>query len=574
MSVNKSGLIERLKSLPSEKLARLRQEVASRLTVGHAQVAESLKRCGIKRVYGISGTPVDQIFAACAARGIRPISAANQNAAVLMAAAGNYVAGCLESVVVLSAGPAVANSVMGILVAHDNGWPVLVFGGRRALHKEGIGYFQELDAVPILSPLTRMSATVRNTSEITDSVFQAFTTAQTGRRGPVYIDLPEDVLEGYSLERRTPSPELPPRSEIDLKAVQSAARLVAEAERPLLILGEDLRWSFQPESLRKLVEGFGIPFITSPMGRGYLPDDHPLCANEARRWFQGQADVVVMAGAWLDWRFRFGTELAVDARVIHADTDTKTLGKNGVPKVAVMGEPGEFLSLLADALGTDMNGVGGHRYAAWRKVMVEAIAERRKSSEEWLYQQAVPLLPQQLFLAVRDVLPADSIIAVEGNICLAAAQKILQARRPASWLDPGRNGVIGASIPFAMGAKLACPERPVVAFCSDTGFSMSAMDLEAAVRHRISIIVVIANNDGNSGSVRQKKFFPVGYPERFSEFLPGLRYERIMDMFGGHAEYITEAAAIRPGFEHALASGVPACLNVRLDPHAPHSGFW
>jgi len=568
------SLVDRLKSFPPERLARLRREAASRSFAGHALLAEALKRCGIKRVYGVSGTPMNRVFAECAARGIRPISPSSQQAAVLMAAAGNYVTGRLESAVVVSAGPAVANTATGILVARDNGWPVLVLGGRRALHHEGIGYFQELDAVPMLSPITRMAATVRKTTEIVDRVLGAFATAQTGRRGPVYLDLPEDVLEGYSTVNPALSPELSPPPEIESKAIRESARLLAEAKRPLLILGEDIRWSFHLESLRKLVEDFGIPFITSPMGRGYLPDDHPLCANEVRRSIQRQADLAVMAGAWFDWRFRFGTELFSGARVIHADTDTETLGKNVPANVTVLGEPGEFLARLADALGAAANGDGERRYSAWRELLVQAREESRKSCEAWLRQQSRPLLPQQLYLALRDVLPADTIVAVEGNISLAAAQQVLRARQPASWLDPGRNGVIGASIPFAMGAKLAYPERTVVALCGDTGFSMSAMNLEAAVRHRIPIVVVIANNDGNTGSVQQKMFFPADYPERFAEFLPKLRYERIVEMFGGHAECITEVAAIRPALERALASDLPACLNVHLDPNAPHPGYW
>jgi acetolactate synthase-1/2/3 large subunit len=182
--------------------------------------------------------------------------------------------------------------------------------------------------------------------------------------------------------------------------------------------------------------------------------------------------------------------------------------------------------------------------------------------------------PQALYSELAGALPDDAIIALEGNVSLAAGQRALKIRHPASWLDPGRNGIIGASIPFAMGAKLAFPERPSIALCSDTGFGMSAMNLEAAVRHHIPITVVIANNDGNFGALRQKKYFPSEYPERFSEFLPGLRYERVMEMFGGHAEYVSQRQEVRPALARALASGLPACLNVRLDPHAAHLGFW
>jgi thiamine pyrophosphate-dependent acetolactate synthase large subunit-like protein len=229
---------------------------------------------------------------------------------------------------------------------------------------------------------------------------------------------------------------------------------------------------------------------------------------------------------------------------------------------------------LADALDAPLTPVGSLRLSEWHSKVNKARNENRHSLEPWLRRESSPLAPQQLFRAIRGFLPADAIVALEGNVSLSSAQKILLVRRPASWLDPGWNGIIGGAIPFALGAKLACPKRPVIALCGDTGFGMSAMDLETAMRHEITIVVVIANNDGNTGAQRQKNFFPAGYPEKFTEFLPALRYERIMEVFGGHAELVTEPGELRPALERAVASGRAACINVRVDPNAPHPGFW
>jgi len=362
--------------------------------------------------------------------------------------------------------------------------------------------------------------------------------------------------------------------EIEPVKVESAARLILEARRPLLIVGDGLRWSLNAEALLRLVESHGLPFITTSLGRGYLPDDHPLCANEVRRWIQGQADVVIMAGAWFDWRFRFGAELAPGARVIHADAEATTIGKNVSPTVGVVCDAGRFLAQLADALDALPSPGDSLRLSAWHATMYKARSESRRVLDPWLRRESRPLSPQQLFRAIRDFLPADAVVAVEGNVSLSAAQKILVVRQPASLLDPGWNGIIGGGIPFALGAKLASPERLVMALCSDTGFGISALDLETAVRHGIPIIVVIANNDGNTGALRQKNFFPPGYPEKFTEFLPALRYERIMEVFGGHTEWVTEPSELRPALERAVTSGRPACINVSVDPNASHPGFW
>jgi thiamine pyrophosphate-dependent acetolactate synthase large subunit-like protein len=407
-----------------------------------------------------------------------------------------------------------------------------------------------------------------------DHIFQGFAEALTGRPGPVYLDLPEDVLAESATPSTRSGPALPAPEEIDPVKVESAARLIREAQRPLLIIGDGFRWSLDAGALLRLVEHHALPFITTSLGRGYLPDDHPLCANEVRRWIQGQADVVIMAGAWFDWRFRFGAELAPGARVIHADAEASTVGKNVTPAIGVVCDPGRFLAQLADALEA-LSGPGDSlRLSAWHAIMDKARSESRRALEPWLRRKSNPLSPQQLFLAIQDLLPTDAVVAVEGNVSLSSAQKILVARKPASWLDPGWNGIIGGGIPFAIGAKLACPGRLVVALCSDTGFAMSALELETAVRHEIPIIVVIANNDGNTGSRRQKDFFPPGYPEKFTEFLPALRYERIMEVFGGHAEWVTDPDELRPALERGLASGRAACINVSVDSNAPHPGFW
>jgi thiamine pyrophosphate-dependent acetolactate synthase large subunit-like protein len=350
--------------------------------------------------------------------------------------------------------------------------------------------------------------------------------------------------------------------------------LLSAAKRPLLVLGEGIRWSFSQDSLRYLVEQSGIPFITSPMARGFMPDDHPLCANEARRRIQSEADLVIMAGASFDWRFRFGAELAPAAKIIQVDTDPKMLGKNVKTSLAVCADSGRFLSQLQGVLAGRQDSTRKVRPIAWHGVVKKMCEEKRKTSIAWLSEESRPMRPQQLFIAVRDFLPADAVVVLDGNITLSTGQMVLSAKTPCCWLDPGWNGCIGSGIPFGMGAKLAAPERMVVVICGDFGFGLSAMDLETAVRYRIPIIVVIVNNDGITGSLRQKTYFPPDYPELFSRFQPRLGYERIMELFGGYGELVAEVSGILPALQRAVASGLPSCINVIVDPDTPLPGIW
>src|SRR3990170_4845445 len=317
------NIANQLAALSREKRELLEQKLKKEVADGHTLVARALKRLGVTHVYCVSGTPIRETFSICAKLGIRPISVRHQQAGVMMATAQNYLAGRLTAISLLSAGPGVTNAATGILVAKDNCWPVVVLGGRRPLSMQGMGSFQELDAIPIFQSITKWSALVGSTSSIPDYLDRAFKTAVSGRPGPVYLDLPEDVLNGmataadssftatYECPAEAPAPAI--------EAITQAADILLHAKCPALIIGKGVRWSEPYEELKKLVNGFGIPFITSPMGHGYLPDDHPLCYNLARGLLQSKADAILLLGARLDWAFRFGAELAPDVKLIQVD---------------------------------------------------------------------------------------------------------------------------------------------------------------------------------------------------------------------------------------------------------------
>ena len=344
---------------------------------GNRLLAQALRQSGIKTVIGITGTPVDDIFPECAAAGIRIIGTRHQHAAVVMASTANYVAGALESVVAVSAGPAVTNALTGVLIARDNGWPVLVMGGRRPVQEEGIGYFQELDAVPIFKPVTKFAATLRRSSDIPTAITEAITAAISGRPGPVYLDLPEDVLYGNAGEPASVQPIITNEMYADSGMVAECVRQIREAERPLFIFGEGLRWSCREGVLQELVERNRIPFITTPLGRGLLPDDHPLCANDVRRWIQSQADLLLMLGACFDWRFRFGAELGPYTRVIQADIDDATLGKNVRAALTVHASSGTFAGQLAESLTVPCGDSDVRE--SWRQRVTKAVEEKRRA---------------------------------------------------------------------------------------------------------------------------------------------------------------------------------------------------
>ena len=536
---------------------------------GHTLVAESLEALGVTHAYCLAGTPVRETFAACAKLGIRNIGVRNQQAAVMMATAQNYVAGRLVAIAILSAGPAVTNAVTSVLVARDNCWPVVVLGGRRPLSMQGMGSFQELNAVPIFQSITKWSAVVESTEKIPRSLEHAFQVALEGRPGPVYLDLPEDVLTHPAYSRPLSAVRSSVVSEADTEAITKAADSLMQANRPGLIIGKGVRWSEPYKELKSLVEDFGIPFITSPMGRGFLPDDHPLSFNEARTLVQSQADVVLLAGARLDWAFRFGAEFNHNVKLIQIDIHEQEIGVNVTPDVGIVNDLKQVLRRLVVAMRRRKDSDRRDLLLPWHAVLRAAKEQKSKMLDRLMKSDALPMSPYRMLKEIRDSLPRDAISVLDGNVFMAAAQRVLPSYLPASRFTAGSNGCMGVGIPFAVGAKIANPDRLVVAICGDTAFAFNAMEMETAVRHKIPVVIVVVNNDGNCGGLTQRAFYPQEF-ERVTMFQPDIHYEALMRAFGGHAEYVERPDELKPAFKRAVASGKPACINVKVDPYAPY----
>ena len=556
--------------LSPEKLSLFKHKLKKEAVDGHTLIAQSLKRLGITHVYSVSGTPIGETLAACAKIGIRPIGVRHQQGGVMMAAAQNYVTGRVTGLPILSAGPGVTNAATGILVAKDNAWPLVVLGGRRPLSMQGMGSFQDLDAISIFQSMTKWSALVERTDKIPEYLDRAIHIATRGRPGPVYLDLPEEALTGTaSVFGSCVNDEYEP-PETDAETIRQAAKILLHAKRPAIIVGKGVRWSEPYAELQQLVNGLGIPFITSPMGRGFLPDDHPLCFNASSRLIQSKADTILVLGARLDWTFRFGTDLAPDVKLIQVDIHRQEIGVNVTPTVGIVGDVKQVLRQLLTRLNIKVNGGARKNLLnSWGNILDKRREERTNKLELKMSHDTVPMSPHRMVKEIRDFLPRDAITILDGNVSMAAAQQVLPSYMPASRLTAGSNGCRGVGIPFGIGAKLSCPDRLVVAICGDTAFGFNAMEMETAVRHRIPLLFVVANNEGISGALTQKALFPSDH-ERVTMFQPAIHYENIMGAFGGHSEFVEHPKQLKPALERAVESGTAACINVLVDPDAAY----
>ena len=324
---------------------------------GHHLVAQALAGLGVTHVFGVPGEPVYDTFGACAAAGLRPIGTRGQQAAAMMAAAQNYWAGRQVAVTVVSAGVAAANAVTGALVARDNGWPLLIVAGVPR-NTDGQAPFMGLDVLGLYRPVTKSALRADTAGAIATALYEAYALAERGRPGPVLVALPADALDGESV------PE--PAAVVAALAIPPAPRLIRElaetllgARRPLLVVGEGVRWDASFADLLQLVERLSLPFITTPFARGFLPDSHALCCNTIAWTMQREADVVLVLGSRLDWTIRYGVQITSSATLIHVDVDAAALAGGRARRLAVQAQPAVFLRALCAHLQAE--GAAAHR---------------------------------------------------------------------------------------------------------------------------------------------------------------------------------------------------------------------
>lgn len=565
---------DRFARLTPEQREVLKSRVSHRQQTGFDLVAKSLKEVGVTHIYGVAGLPSEPILPACKKHGIRPIGVYHHTAAVCMATSHNYQAGKLTAVALLSAGPAITNAITGMLVAYENGWPVIVLSGRRSS-------FQKFDAIPVVRHVTKHAVDVSSTNSIRKSIKQSYHVAMAGRPGPAFLDLHEDVLNGTGVFQgeinedcnnrclQNPHPQIQSPS-----WVEHILELLDSASRPALVIGKGVRWSVDPKELQALVERYQIPFITSPMGRGFIPEDHSLCFNTGRTVLQGRADVVLVLGARLNWAFRHGNEFAPDAKVVRIDIHRDEPDDAVIESEFIQADAGDFVSQILQSEGRTSTNDDKEQREEWLVELQEAAQETNRLMAEKLNGDARPMSPYRLMKEIRDALPRDAICITEGNISMMSAQPVIPGYLPASRMDAGTNACMGVGIPFGIGAKISAPNRPVVVVAGDYGFSLSAMELEVCVRHNIPIVVVVVNNEGNNGGIKQTRYFPEEDSERVTMFQPGIEYDGLMKMFGGIGLTISDPDEVGPAMRKALEARQPTCLNVNVDPHVPIPNAW
>jgi acetolactate synthase-1/2/3 large subunit len=457
---------------------------------------------------------------------------------------------------VLTAGPGVTNGISAITSAHFNGSPLIVIGGRAPEGRWGAGSLQELDHVPIVASITKRAVTIGSGNEIAGTVQSLVREASTPHRGPVFTDIPMDVLFGPARGEVDPEPTITTGAPPDPDRVNEAAALIAGASAPALIAGSDVYWAGGWEALRAAVDNLRVPCFANGMGRGCLPPDHELSFSRTRGRLRTDADVVVVAGTPLDFRLGYGS--FGSARVVHLLDSEDGVAAHVPSALPVVGDLAAILAGLAEWSGSRED------HDPWIKSLREAEDASRESDRTLLSAAADPIKPTRVFGELARRMEPDGVVICDGGDFASYAGKYIDPGRPGCWLDTGPYGCLGNGPGYAIGARLARPSSQVVAILGDGAAGFSLMDVDSMVRHDLPAVLIIGNN-GVWGLEKHPMKALYGY-DVACDLQPETRYDSVVAALGGAGETVRDPDQIGPALDRAFAAGVPYLLNVITDP--------
>jgi acetolactate synthase-1/2/3 large subunit len=526
-------------------------------------MAMALARAGRAPIFTLNGAHIWGIYLGAEACGIPLVDVRHEQTAGFAAEGwARLTRRC--GVAAVTAGPGVTNAMSALGAARQNDSPLLVLSGRAPAARWGMGSLQEVDHLPLVASLTKSAATVGAPEVAHAMTAEALATALSGRTGPTFLDVPADVL--FLGSAPAPAPAEPPAAERgpgpDPDEVRRIAGLLHEAERPAVVAGGSVWWASAEDELVRFAEAAGTPVVLNGMARGMLPPDHRLFASRARGVALGEADLVLVVGVPLDFRLNFGQPpvFPAGARIVYVDVDD--LRKHRPPAAALYGDIRAALAALADA------SAGVPVREAWVTRVAEAGLAARARDAELGATPGAPVHPARLVAEVERHCDPDAILIGDGGDFVSFAGRLVHRRRPGLWIDSGPYGCLGSGPGYALGARVAHPDRQVVLLSGDGAFGFSAMEFDTLVRNRAPVVCVIGNN-GIWGLEKHPMQRLLG-TSILADLASGTRYERVVEALGGYGELVDRPEEIGPALERAFRSGVPACINVLCDPAAEY----
>jgi len=536
-----------------------------------------LKEEGVSLLFGILDGSFNPFLAKLADYGMRFINPRHEAAAAHMADAYARIRG--EPAVVMGGiGPGAANMVSGIVTAYAEGSPLIAISGQRRrniIYPDRGGAFQNVDLLGLYRPVTKWSAGVRDWRRLPELIRRAYREATTGRPGPVYLEIPEDIMRGVgdasAVEVWAPKQYRAGRlGSGDPVLIEQAADMLCAADRPFLHAGAGVSWAGAWDEFLALADHLSAAMSTSLSARGVVPEDHPRYFHplnrEALEAARSEADLVLAVGGRLGeldgWGRGSSWGEPDTQKVIQVDMDPAAIGLNRPVDLGIVGDARAVLAAILIAVQSRIQPreehAGFQRYRALSQAWQEQVAVTLQSNEGQIN-------PGKMVKIVRDFFPRQAITVMDGGNTSLWTANFNPILGPRSYLYTAKFGHLGTGLPYALGAKLAAPDRPVYLISGDGALGFNVQELETARRYGLPITVVVSCDRGWGMERSSQMFAQIGGLVE-CDFYPEARYDLVAQAFGCYGEKVDQLDQLRPALVRATESGKPALIQVMVDP--------
>ncbi|MCB9783534.1 MAG: hypothetical protein H6751_11285 [Candidatus Omnitrophica bacterium] len=530
---------------------------------GGKLVAKTLKSAGVECLFTLCGGHVMPIYDGCQDEGIRIIDVRHEQASTHAADAWSRVNPGKIGVAVVTAGPGVTDAVTGVANAWRANSPMLVIGGQGPFGNRGKGSLQEMDHVALMKPITKWADACYETARIPEYIELAIRHAVSGIPGPVFLEIPMDILMNVP-DGQIPIPAIstsPPRLSPDRASAKQALEILSTAKKPMMMVGTSVKWSNAQGALNQLLENTNLPAYVNGMGRGMIPRDSKHLFNSTRRKAMEECDVLVLAGAILDFRLAFGKSVPAEAKIIQLEMDNLLIGQNRPANLALVGNLSCSFDLLNQVMKEDSLSLDFTGYAEQLRKEEDAKAAKNAAMAK---NEQVPIHAGRLCQEIAEFVNDDMIVIGDGGDIVAQAAKVLPVPKNGFWMDPGPLGTLGVGMPFALAAQAAHPDKRILIIYGDGSFGLNGFEYDTAIRFGFPIVGVVGN-DAAWGQMMRPQAAYFGKEKLVATELAYTRYDKVVEAMGGHGEHVTEPEQIRPALERAFESGKAACVNVEIE---------
>ncbi|MGC1731002.1 MAG: thiamine pyrophosphate-binding protein [Steroidobacteraceae bacterium] len=557
----------------AENTLQKKSRDAAVVSGGHL-VAKALKNEGVDTIFTLCGGHIIDIYDGCIDEGIRIIDVRHEQVAAHAADGYARQTGKLGCVVT-TAGPGCTNAVTGIATAFRSESPVLHIGGQGALTQHKMGSLQDLPHVDMMSPITKFAATVPSTERVADMISMAAREAFSGAPGPVYLEIPRDVLdrEVDVTKAIVPKPghyRASTRSIGDPRDIEKLADILTNSERPAILYGQQVWAARGHEEAIALLRGLDIPGYFNGASRGLLPPGDPHHFDRTRGQAFTDADVIVIVGTPFDFRMGYGRRISTKLQLVQIDQDYRTVGKNRDIDLGLVGHPGAILGAVLQAASGRLKQDKRQARQQWMKKLSAAESAATEKLMPLFKSNNTPIHPYRVAWELNEFLADNTIYIGDGGDVVTISAQAVRPRRPGQWMDPGALGSLGVGTGFAIAAGLANPDKEVLCYYGDGSFGMTAFDMETANRFGVPYIAVVGNNSAMN-QIRYGQLAKYG-EERGSvgNLLGDVPFGKFAEMLGGYGEEVRDPAQIAPALRRARESvhrlKRSAVINIWVDP--------